>query len=152
MFFAFSPKGKPNQTTVIFRDPSVSLGVVLNTLGRPGPCRVPLCLPSPLLAHFTALFAPPGKPHRSQLPHRTVPHPGHSPDTFSAVRRPWRLWDLASPPEMPSNQGRAKQPDAAAQSQRTVLGNPQLTPPASQKPTEAVPEAAEGSWQGSRAR
>ena len=53
---------------------------------------------------------------------------------------------------MPSNQGRAKQPDGAAQSQGTVLGNSQLTPPASQKLTEAVPEAAEGRWQGSGAR
>lgn len=53
---------------------------------------------------------------------------------------------------MPSNQGGAKQPDGAAQSQGTVLGNSQLTPPASQKLTEAVPEAAEDRWQGSGAR
>lgn len=122
--------------------------------GRPGPCRVPLCLPltSPLPISLHCLL------HQENLTAANSlslysPHPGHFLlDTFSAVRSILAFRDWLSPLKCPLTR-EAKQPDAAAsQSQRTVSGNSQLTPPASQKPTEAVPEAAEGSWQGSRAQ
>ena len=151
----FSPKGKtkPNNGH-LSRTPPWSPGVVLNTLGGQAPAGSLSVCPSPLPCPFHCTVCSTRKTSPQPTPsHCTVPHPGHFLlDTFSAVRRPWRSGTWLLPPEMPSNQGGAKQPDAAAQSQRTVLGNSQLTPPASQKLTEAVPEAAEGSWQGSRAR
>lgn len=124
--FCFFPQ-RQNQTKQrsSFKDPSVVARSGPQHFGRPPAGSLSVC-PSPLPpCPFHCTVCSTRKPHRSQLLTVQSLTLATSSSTLSlwVVRRPWRSGTWLLPLKCPSNQGGAKQPDAAAQSQRTVLGN-----------------------------